>query len=153
MLFYILEKDTRIDFRDRIRSAVESGDDDLADELRKERQELRRRLRAERRDRGEAFDQALGRSLSRVWNEEKAQEFIKETLSDLAVDILEGESTVVEAVDEALIELAEDADELLDFSGFPVVGGLLELVDGPVFNMFIRDSLRPWVESELRKLL
>jgi hypothetical protein len=61
--------------------------------------------------------------------------------------------TLLEAVDEALVELAEDADELLDFSDIPVVGGIIELVDGPVFNMFIRDSLRPWVESELRKLL
>ena len=152
-MFYILEKEVRREFRDQIQEAQDAGDSAKADALRKERQDLRRQLRKERRERGEAFDQALGRSLSRVWNEDKAQEFVKETLSDLAVDIIEGELTLLEAVDEALVELAEDADELLDFSDIPVVGGIIELVDGPVFNMFIRDSLRPWVESELRKLL
>lgn len=149
----ILSKEQRQAFRDDIRDARAADDDELVATLRDDRQALRRRLRAERRERGEAPHQVLAQGFSNIWNQEAADEFVRETLADLAVDIIEGEIDMAEAVDEALSELAEDADELLDFSGVPGVGGLLELIDGPLFNLFIRDSLRPWVETELRKLL
>lgn len=149
----ILPKEVRKAFQDDIHDARVADDEDLVAALREERRELRKELREERRAVGGAPDQVVGKALAKVWNQEKADEFVRETLADLAVDILEGELDLLEAVDEALSELSEDADELLDFSGVPVVGGLLEMVDGPLFDMFLRESLRPWVESELRKIL
>lgn len=153
MRLRILTKEQRRAFRDDIREARAAGDEEEVQGLRDDRLELRRRLRAERRARGEAPDQVLAQGFSNIWNEEAANDFVDEVLADLAIDIIEGEVDMAEAVDEALAELAEDADELLDFSGVPAVGGILEMIDGPLFNLFIRDSLRPWVEQELRKLL
>lgn len=149
----VLTKEQRRAFREDIKEAKDLGDDDLVETLRLERRELRYELRRERRAEGLAPDQVVGKALSNVWNERKAQEFVTEDLVDIAVHVLEGELDLEQAVDEALDELAEDADELLDFSGVPVVGGLLELVDGPLFDLFLRQSLRPWVAAELRKLL
>lgn len=149
----ILSRDIRRAFREDIREALQAGDEDEAVALREDRREMRRDRRAERRERGEAPDQVLGKALADIWNEEKAEEFAREELVDIALEVVAGRLDLAAAVNEALDELAEDADDLLDFSGVPVVGGLLELVDGPLFDMFLRQSLRPWVEQEIRKLL
>lgn len=149
----VLSREERQGFRAAIKAAEQEGDEELAEAIRAERRGLREERRAERREEGKAPDQVLGKALSDVWNEDKAKEFVKEDLTDLSVAVLSGELSFSGAVGEALDALAEDADDLLDFSGVPMVGFVLEMVDGPLFSMFIRDSLRPWVEAELANLL
>jgi hypothetical protein len=152
-MFSVLDKEERRAYRQSIREARQRGDEDAVEALREDRREERRERRKERREEGRAPDQVLGRNLAEVWNEEAAQEFIQEDLTDFAILVLQGDLDLDEAVDAALEELSQDADELLDFSGVPVVGAILEMVDGPLFAMFFRETLRPWVQTELRKLL
>lgn len=152
-MFGVLTREQRQAFREDIRDARQEDDDALVEALREDRRELRRQLRQERRQEGRAPDQVVGKALADIWNQDAADEFVREDLADYAVLVLEGELDIAEAVDAALEELSQDADDLLDFSGIPVVGAFLELADGPLFEMFFRESLRPWVERELRKLL
>lgn len=149
----VLTREERQAYRKGIDAAQSQNDDARIEELREERRALRKARREERRAEGKAPDQVIGRTLASVWDEKKAREFVDEDLTDIAHQVLDGELTFEEAVDEALVELAEDADDLLDFSGIPVVGDIIEAFDGVVFRMFLKETLRPWVAEQLRKIL
>ena len=104
------------------------------------RRELRKERRAERRaDRGPF--------LGITW--EKLEPLAEELILDIAGDLLPGEEKMEEVID----ELAERADEFLNWRGLPMaVTLILETVDGVIISAIARGTLRPMVQKVYERL-
>ena len=68
---------------------------------------------------------------------------------EIAGDVLPGEQKMLEVID----ELAEKADEFLEWKGLPVVVSVaLEAVDGVFLRAIARGTLRPMVQKVYDRL-
>lgn len=105
-----------------------------------ERRELRKERRTERRAERGPF-------LGITW--EKLEPLAEELILDIAGDLLPGEEKMEEVID----ELAERADEFLNWQGLPMaVTLILETVDGVIISAIARGTLRPMVQKVYERL-
>jgi len=107
-----------------------------------ERRELRKSRRAERKSEG------------RTW---PGLEINWKGLKDVAVPIIremvEEDATGPEKMDEVLNLLVERVDDVLVWTwAGPLVGGVLEMVDGPALKFLLREVLRPHVQALYERL-
>lgn len=105
-----------------------------------EKRALRKERRAERREERGPF-------LGIKW--EKLEPLAEELILEIAGDVLPGERKMLEVID----ELAEKADEFLEWRGLPVVVTLaLETIDGVFLRAIARGTMRPMVQRVYEKL-
>ena len=105
-----------------------------------EKRALRKERRAERREERGPF-------LGIKW--EKLEPLAEELILEIAGDLLPGEEKMEEVID----ELAEKADEFLEWRGLPVVVTLaLETIDGVFLRAIARGTMRPMVQKVYEKL-
>ncbi len=114
----------------------------------KERQTLtpdeKRALRKKRREKRR---EERGPFLGIKW--EKLEPLAEDLILEIAGDILPGEEKMNEVID----ELAERADEFLEWRGLPLVVSLaLETVDGIIISAIARGTMRPMVQKVYEKL-
>lgn len=96
--------------------------------IRKERRKVRRKATAEK--------------FRKIFQVKAFEELAKETIRDLADDVLPRD----EELDEVLDELVDRIDEFMDFKGLGLVGSILEMIDGLIINVVVKELLRPQVE-------
>ena len=105
-----------------------------------EKRALRKERRAKRRE-------ERGPILGIKW--EKLEPLAEELILEIAGDLLPGEEKMQEVID----ELAEKADDFLEWKGLPTVIALgLEAIDGVVIKAVARGTLRPMVQKVYEKL-
>ncbi len=105
-----------------------------------EKRARRKERRAERREERGPF-------LGIKW--EKLEPLAEELILDIAGDLLPGEAKMLEVID----ELAEHADEFLQWQGLPAVVSIaLETVDGVFLRAIARGTMRPMVQKVYDKL-
>jgi len=105
-----------------------------------EKRALRKERRAKRREERGPF-------LGIKW--EKLEPLAEELILEIAGDLLPGEEKMEEVID----ELAEKADEFLEWRGLPVVVSLaLETIDGVFLRAIARGTMRPMVQRVYEKL-
>jgi len=101
--------------------------------LRKERREVRRENR--------------GPFLGIKW--EKLEPIAESLILEVAGDILPGQQKMEEVID----ELAEQADEFLEWRGLPpVIAMALETLDGVIIGAIARGTMRPMVQKVYDRL-
>lgn len=105
-----------------------------------EKRALRKERRAVRRE-------ERGPILGIKW--EKLEPLAEDLILEIAGDVLPGESKMLEVID----ELAEKADEFLEWRGLPmVVSVALEAIDGVFLRAIARGTLRPMVQKVYDRL-
>lgn len=105
-----------------------------------EKRALRKERRAERREERGPF-------LGIKW--EKLEPLAEDLILEIAGDMLPGEAKMLEVID----ELAEHADEFLQWQGLPAVVSIaLETVDGVFLRAIARGTMRPMVQKVYDKL-
>ena len=105
-----------------------------------EKRALRKERRAVRRE-------ERGPILGIKW--EKLEPLAEDLILEIAGDVLPGEQKMLEVID----ELAEKADEFLEWKGLPVVVSVaLEAVDGVFLRAIARGTLRPMVQKVYDRL-
>jgi hypothetical protein len=105
-----------------------------------EKRALRKERRAVRRE-------ERGPILGIKW--EKLEPLAEDLILEIAGDLLPGEEKMQEVID----ELAERADEFLNWQGLPaVIAAGLELIDGVIIKAVARGTLRPMVQKVYEKL-
>ena len=105
-----------------------------------ERREIRKERRAERKEN-------RGPLLGIKW--EKLEPLAEELILDIAGDLLPGQEKMEEVID----ELAERADEFLNWHGLPLaITLILETVDGVIIKAIARGTLRPMVQRVYDRL-
>ncbi len=105
-----------------------------------EKRALRKERRAQRRE-------ERGPILGIKW--EKLEPLAEDLILEIAGDLLPGEQKMLEVVD----ELAEKADEFLEWKGLPlVVSVALEAIDGVFLRAIARGTLRPMVQKVYERL-
>lgn len=105
-----------------------------------ERREIRKERRAERKENRGPF-------LGIKW--EKLEPLAEELILDIAGDLLPGQEKMEEVID----ELAERADEFLNWHGLPLaITLILETVDGVIIKAIARGTLRPMVQRVYDRL-
>ena len=105
-----------------------------------ERREIRKERRAERKENRGPF-------LGIKW--EKLEPLAEELILDIAGDLLPGQEKMEEVID----ELAERADEFLNWQGLPLaITLILETVDGVIIKAIARGTLRPMVQRVYDRL-
>ncbi len=105
-----------------------------------ERREIRKERRAERKEN-------RGPLLGIKW--EKLEPLAEELILDIAGDLLPGQEKMEEVID----ELAERADEFLNWQGLPLaITLILETVDGVIIKAIARGTLRPMVQRVYDRL-
>jgi hypothetical protein len=105
-----------------------------------EKRALRKERRAQRRE-------ERGPILGIKW--EKLEPLAEDLILEIAGDLLPGERKMLEVVD----ELAEKADEFLEWKGLPlVVSVALEAIDGVFLRAIARGTLRPMVQKVYERL-
>ncbi len=105
-----------------------------------EKRALRKERRAKRREERGPF-------LGIKW--EKLEPIAEELILEIAGDLLPGEEKMEEVID----ELAEQADEFLEWRGLPVVVSIaLETIDGVFLRAIARGTMRPMVQKVYDKL-
>lgn len=96
--------------------------------IRKERRKVRRKATAEK--------------FRKIFKSKVFEELAIETIRDLADEVLPRD----EELDEVLDELVDRIDEFMDFRGLGLVGSILEMIDGLIINVVVKELLRPQVE-------
>lgn len=105
-----------------------------------EKRALRKERRAVRRE-------ERGPILGIKW--EKLEPLAETLILEIAGDLLPGEEKMQEVID----ELAERADEFLEWKGLPMfISVALEAVDGIIIGAIARGTLRPMVQKVYEKL-
>jgi len=105
-----------------------------------EKRALRKERRAVRREKRGPF-------LGIKW--EKLEPLAEDLILEIAGDVLPGQEKLEEVID----ELAEKADEFLEWRGLPVVVSLaLETIDGIFLKAIARGTMRPMVQKVYDKL-
>ena len=105
-----------------------------------EKRALRKERRAKRRE-------ERGPILGIKWS--KLEPFAETLILEIAGDLLPGEEKMQEVID----ELADRADEFLEWKGLPlVVSVALEAIDGVFLRAIARGTLRPMVQKVYEKL-
>jgi hypothetical protein len=105
-----------------------------------ERKALRKERRAKRREERGPF-------LGIKW--EALEPVAEELILDVAADLIPGEEKMKEVID----ELAERADEFLEWKGLPsIVAIALEAIDGVVIKAVARGTLEPFVQRVYDRL-
>ncbi len=105
-----------------------------------EKRAIRKERRATRRE-------ERGPILGIKW--EKLEPLAEDLILEIAGDLLPGEEKMQEVID----ELAERADEFLEWKGLPMVISIaLEAVDGVIIGAIARGTLRPMVQKVYEKL-
>ena len=80
---------------------------------------------------------------------EKLEPLAETLILEIAGDLLPGEEKMQEVID----ELAERADEFLEWKGLPMfISVALEAVDGIIIGAIARGTLRPMVQKVYEKL-
>ncbi len=103
--------------------------------------------RALRKERREKRREERGPFLGIKW--EKLEPIAEDLILEIAGDILPGEEKMNEVID----ELAERADEFLEWRGLPMVVSLaLETIDGIIIGAIARGTMRPMVQKVYEKL-
>ncbi len=105
-----------------------------------EKRALRKERRAQRRE-------ERGPILGIKW--EKLEPLAEDLILEIAGDLLPGQAKMREVID----ELAEKADEFLEWRGLPVVVSVaLEAIDGVFLRAIARGTLRPMVQKVYERL-
>lgn len=105
-----------------------------------EKRALRKERRAQRRE-------ERGPILGIKW--EKLEPIAEDLILEIAGDLLPGQAKMQEVID----ELAEKADEFLEWKGLPlVVSVALEAIDGVFLRAIARGTLRPMVQKVYERL-
>jgi len=105
-----------------------------------EKRALRKERRAQRRE-------ERGPILGIKW--EKLEPLAEDLILEIAGDLLPGQAKMQEVID----ELAEKADEFLEWKGLPlVVSVALEAIDGVFLRAIARGTLRPMVQKVYERL-
>ncbi len=105
-----------------------------------EKRALRKERRAQRRE-------ERGPVLGIKW--EKLEPLAEDLILEIAGDLLPGQAKMQEVID----ELAEKADEFLEWKGLPVVVSVaLEAIDGVFLRAIARGTLRPMVQKVYERL-
>lgn len=105
-----------------------------------EKRALRKERRAKRRE-------ERGPILGIKW--EKLEPLAEDLILEIAGDLLPGQEKMQEVID----ELAEKADEFLEWKGLPlVVSVALEAIDGVFLRAIARGTLRPMVQKVYERL-
>jgi len=105
-----------------------------------EKRALRKERRAKRRE-------ERGPILGIKWS--KLEPLAEDLILEIAGDLLPGEEKMREVID----ELAERADEFLEWKGLPMfISVALEAVDGIIIGAIARGTLRPMVQKVYEKL-
>ncbi len=105
-----------------------------------EKRALRKERRAKRRE-------ERGPVLGIKW--EKLEPLAEDLILEIAGDLLPGQAKMQEVID----ELAEKADEFLEWKGLPVVVSVaLEAIDGVFLRAIARGTLRPMVQKVYERL-
>ena len=105
-----------------------------------EKRALRKERRAKRRE-------ERGPILGIKWS--KLEPLAEDLILEIAGDLLPGEEKMQEVID----ELADRADEFLEWKGLPlVVSVALEAIDGVFLRAIARGTLRPMVQKVYEKL-
>lgn len=100
-----------------------------------EKKAIRKERRKERRKR-------TAEKFRKIFQFKVFEELAKETIRDLADDVLPRD----EELDEVLDELIDRIDEFMDFRGLGLVGSILEMIDGLIISVVVKELLRPQVE-------
>jgi len=105
-----------------------------------EKRALRKERRAKRRE-------ERGPILGIKWS--KLEPLAEDLILEIAGDLLPGEEKMQEVID----ELADRADEFLEWKGLPMfISVALEAVDGIIIGAIARGTLRPMVQKVYEKL-